>query len=359
MTATFLAQALTLRKADYRYFWNSLMIVFPSERVIEDIGDHRSREDRVEKWQGGKTQVTMFLRAQEEYLSRWDCIEFDGPMPFIGNAFTGWHGSSVRVAPFLPGQDMKESFYMELQDGMRAYDQVLNSFKLMCDRGTRLSEWNILANRNGGGYKGLVNRKRLSTRVDVAFPVLLVMLHSEVDGERRVLLQERTMFNASDQFGTYSNISGRLTDVDVCVALGKAPPVAFESDDDAVATQKFNAITGLKAGMMLEAAMWKAGAVREVSEELALEVRGERLEEQAAFRLDREKHSLDFRIFSLDLSADEWQQIRKRRPQSKLSPFGLDDLKKHHRDNKFNQLLQRHFYDLMLPIYQNNLKIDA
>jgi hypothetical protein len=349
---------LTLREADHRSFWKSLKIVFPSERIIKDIGDHRTLEDRVAKWRGGKTQVTMFLRAQEEYLSQWDCIEFDGPMPFIGNAFTGWRGSSVRVAPFLPGQDMKESFYMELQVGMRAYDQVLDSFKLMCEQGARLSEWNILADRRGE-YRGLVNRKRISKKVDVAFPAMLIMLHSEVDGQRRVLLQERTMFNSSDQFGTYSNISGRLTDVDVCAALGKAPPVAFESDDDAVATQTFNGITGLRAGMTLETSMWRAGAVRELSEELALQVAGQRLEEQGPLQFPLDKYVLDFRLFSLELSGGEWRQIRERRPQSKLSPFGLEDLKKHHRDHKFNRLLQEHFHDLMLPIYENNLKIDA
>jgi hypothetical protein len=354
MTATFLAEALKIREGDGRAFWQSLKIVFPSQRVIEDLIDHRSKDERVRRWHGGKTQVAMFLRAQEAFQSQWDCIEFDGPMPFVGNAFDGPRGASVRVAPLLPGQDMKNSFYMELKVGMFAYEQVLNAFKLMCERGTKLSEWNILANRKGGGYRGLVNRKRLAAKTDVALPVLLIMLHSEVEGARRVLLQERTMFNASDQFGTYSNISGRLTDVDVCVALGKAPPVAFESDDDLLATQNFNQITGLKAGAPLDPAMWKAGAIREIAEELALQIEANRLEEQAEFRLERNTHDLDFRIFSLELDAREWLQIKERRPQSQLTAFGLGDLREAHRDGKrFNRLLQEHFHDLIIPIYKN------
>ena len=365
-TATFLQEALEFRRAEGRDFWNQLQIVFPSRPVLKKLIDQRSDRDRLRNWEAGKRSVFEFLLSQNvDYLNRWECLEFDGNLPFVGNRFIRKDNEvvheSVRIAPTLPGGDMKSTYYIEFFRGMPAYDQVSNAFSLICTRSTGITEWDIYGRLEGGEfhYQGIVNRRRLNRRKKFCFPVVLIMLHADVETGHRSILQERTPYNGSSDIGTFSNISGRVTDMDVYVAKGLRPHVDFEYDyedkRDVVATAEFNDVTGIAVGDPLPPGTWEAAAIREAQEELGLEIAPDQLVPHCTYHLKREDRNLLFRIFSLELRrtpVDQLQIIEDSRPHVDLEPFDLNRLRQYHQEGRFNRLLQNKFEEVFLPIFR-------
>ena len=127
-TAMFLREALRLREQQKRGFWDELQIVFPSASVLGRVVEKdRIPNFRLKKWEVGKSALFRFLLSRgPDCLERWDCLEFDDNLPFVGNWFvvgqdSGERKSSVRVAPVLPGGDMRDSYTMEVFEGVKAY----------------------------------------------------------------------------------------------------------------------------------------------------------------------------------------------------------------------------------------------
>jgi 8-oxo-dGTP pyrophosphatase MutT (NUDIX family) len=290
-------------------------------------------------------------------------LEFEGNLPFVGNWFISERNASVRVAPILPGCDMKKSYYMEVFKGMEAYTQLAQAFSVICSRSSRVVEWDIYGQFKEGElqYQGIVNRQKWDELGQIGrfcFPIVLIMLHADIEGGPKSILQERTIFNASDDIDTFSNISGRVTDMDICTAkaLALPPYIDYQDTDDDIATTAFNDRTNMKPGDPLPPGTWEAAAIREIREELGLRVTPDRLKHHCTYHLKRANGDLFFKIFSLKLrrtlNVDELEIIEDSRPYVKLSAFDLPLLRNYHENSRFNRLLQREFEKVFVSIFR-------
>jgi 8-oxo-dGTP pyrophosphatase MutT (NUDIX family) len=364
-TAEFLKKALEIREQQRLGFWQQLQIVFPSQPVLNTIiEEHRVPEERCQMWKAGRSSVFAFLLAQgPDKFDHWVCLEYNGNLPFVGNRFVSRRNTSVRVAPILPGGNQKKTFYMEVFEGMPAYEQLLDAFSVISHRSMRVVEWNIYGRLAKGEfrYQGLVNRLRLGTRKQYCFPVALIMLHAETEKGHCSILQKRTIYNAFDDVETYSNISGRVIDLDVFAVKAKSPDEEYfernyrEDQGDFNATRDFNRQAGMARNEVVELDVWQETANREIREELGLDVTRNPLVHRTSYLLPRDDGDLLFQIFSLKLArdpdCDELEIIQKRRPHVSLSDFDYHDLVQFQKEGRFNRLLQHKFEEVFLPIF--------
>jgi 8-oxo-dGTP pyrophosphatase MutT (NUDIX family)/nucleotide-binding universal stress UspA family protein len=348
------------------FFWERLDIIFPSLSTLQKVVDQRNFTDRKESWDNGKWTVTQFLRNQGvAHFDRWSCKEFDGNLPFIGNRFIGKLNKSIRFSPQLPGCDQKESCYIEVFEGMRVYNQLNLSFDLILAKSTTLEEWIIFGKSEPDvrepffKYHGIVIREEIETvksRCD--FPIIMVVLYTKTYTGIRIVLQERTEYNASSDIQTWSNISGRLTHYDVYPEKEKDIRCGelFHVRDHMFATAVFNKQLDLKKGDILSNDSWIAAAKREIQEELGLTVENDRIGYHRSVYYKRpDGYGLHFRIYSLELKQDmtnELVQIKKARPYAGLHAFSRTDLVKYKEEKKLNKLLDTRFDDVFGKIFQ-------
>lgn len=391
----YLHAAHEIRVEQHRGFWKKLQVVFPSERVVELTEDQaRTKADRVEAWHRGQRSVFEFLLGfSREHQLEWDCLEFSGLLPFVGQRYMTADRKTIRIAPILPGGDVKESFYMEVFAG-KAYDQLSNSFDFIIGKSKLFVEWNLRGTlkRERFQFDGLVSRRQIDECVKAekaagrhapCFPVVLVMLHVRLGVPRRAVLQERTRYNAASDHGKLSNISGLMVDHDIFQAL-IAEVGTPRPSDDYLRKNYLSSPDPLTASLAflhetrphvtlnqpispetMERA-WRAAAVRELYDELGLRVRPEDLQlERTNCKFERSDmdppRDLLFQIFSLDLSTstDDGRDdtllkfIQTARPNSALQLFTMDEMKKAHASGqRFNSLLQKKFKEIFLPIYK-------
>ena len=233
----YLDAAIEIRRNRHivNYFWKSLRIVFPTLEIVSLVEDERTGSVTTDKWHQGRRTVFEFLLGQGiEHQIEWECLEFPGLLPFVGQRYG--QEESIRVSPILPGLDAKKSYYMEVFKGSEVYDQISNSIDVIINKGRPIVEWNLYGVMRGGDFcfKGIVSRKRhdhdvviQSTIPDTpCFPVVLVMLHVE-SIRHSAVLQRRTRFNAAGDFDKISNISGVMTEQDVFTTLSINPSRAF------------------------------------------------------------------------------------------------------------------------------------
>jgi 8-oxo-dGTP pyrophosphatase MutT (NUDIX family) len=235
---------------------------------------------------------------------------------------------------------------------------------------TSISEWDlfgrIITNEDDEpqfSYGGIVNRAKISLELkntqgfsEFCFPVVLIMLYTERFGDFKSVIQERTPYNATSDIGTFSNISGRISTDDVHEPGGKGNYFTLSFDSSAlVATNKFNAFCGWSAGKILPDSIWKQAAIRELEEELGLDVSPERLKLRGSHYLQRDDGNLYFQIYSLLLLSDvslnkhELDIIGQRRPYVSLKEFTFPELEGLWRQKKLNRLLQNKFLDVFVP----------
>jgi len=371
-TADFLQKALKIRQAQANdhSFWRQLSIIFPSKFLLGKMKEeNRTYGTRLNSWERGRRSVFQFLLGQGSgCLAQWECLEYNDSLPFVGNRFITIGGASVRVAPILPGADMKETYYMEMFRGTKAYDQLSDAFIAIRNNSTRMIEWDLFGKRDKEEFciHGIINRKSLhEIMFNYCLPVVLVILYAEEVTGYKVLLQKRVFYNASSDIGTFSNISGHLTDRDVYTAEKKDPPPTWtgEQKTNVAAIYEFYKRTGLTKGCRLSKDIWETAAIRELKEEIGLEVTNDRLKYHCSccFGDDdcskcAESHKLFFNIFSLKLRGivdmDEVQQIKTLRPRANLFPFDLIRLQQYYQQKKFNRLLQVRFKSTFLPIFE-------
>ncbi|MCB9284369.1 MAG: NUDIX hydrolase [Lewinellaceae bacterium] len=397
-TTKFLEEALKERG---NKFWDELQIVFPNIKIIEAIKDKRDIEIRKNRWEGAKRSLFLFLieQTKDQGLNNWQCLEFDGNIPFIGNKLIG-KNSVIRIAPILPGEDAKDVFYIEIPKKTDAFNQLEKTFNRVCELSRPLTERLVYGALNPTGnnivYKGLVERKNYknftqeSADENFYFPVVLVMLHTQkFGGKRYSILQKRTELNATEDIGKYSNISGRLIDLDVLrsssnanlvhqylESISKILPHSHEKNQDADIDEKKSAFEDmLKQENIFEISLaaWKQAAIREIREELGLFIDESRLEfQEIAPPLPKKGYSLFFTIFSLDLNPKELESISKLRPDASLKLLSLyeiealwhqgksNDLKPREQDNdksktnelRLNDLLHNNFEGIFKPIFE-------
>ena len=369
----YLHAALEIRRNHHNYFWQSLRIVFPTLEIVSLVEDERTGSVTTDKWHRGRRTVFEFLLGQGiEHQIEWECLEFPGLLPFVGQRYG--QEESIRVSPILPGLDAKKSYYMEVFKGSEVYEQIYNSIDVIINKGRPIVEWNLYGVMRGGDFcfKGIVSRKRQDHDVVIqstipdtpCFPVVLVMLHVE-SIKHSAVLQRRTRFNAAGDFDKISNISGVMTEQDVFTTLSINPSQDFveryylnEQTDDQSASLDFVKETGERIKInqkIFEEDMegaWREAAIREVYDELGLKIRQQDLVNQGSCTIHRDHKELLFGIFSLKLSRNDFKVIQEIRPRSALQPFSLDDLRKLHRIQALNALLQKEFDRVFVPIYE-------
>jgi hypothetical protein len=191
------------------------------------------------------------------------------------------------------------------------------------------------------------------------------MLYMQEFEQTKSVLQKRTIFNASDKYDTYSNISGHLCieDITNSETLGnfykkiteKTRKNNISTHDDVLeesflASQIFEKMIGWKPNTKVEDIVWERAALRELNEELKLSIQDEsRLSFQQAYHL--QDANLYFRIYSLLITREEFNQIREQQPHASLEIFGLADLRIKHRNNELNRLLQNKFDEIFVPLF--------
>lgn len=377
-TPDFLETALRERAKFGKGFWNKLQIIFPAESSLAKIiEENRTGEQRKNKWLGGRSNVYRFLLGHgQENINKWECLEYSGDLPFVGNKCLIGGIESIRVQFIIPPHDIREIFTIEVFRGTEAFDQISGTLEYITNSCSRVIEWTIYGDMINSKFcfSGLFNRKNLNAVVknypgNICFPVVLVMLYSKTGGKYKSILQFRTIYNATSDPNTFSNISGRLIDQDVFSAKNIAVPdhylrkfyslaVRYDIDAESTISNEFLEVNNIGYDMILPELTWKEAAIREVHEELGLEISKERLDYQSKYLLERPErgYSLFFKIFSLYIEQsannNEIETIRQSRPYSNLHPFNLSDLKQMHRERELNALLQRKFTEVFLPIFK-------
>lgn len=375
-----LERALRKRQRQGKGFWTSLMVVFASKEFLDKLPEERSTsgtsrtpDQRSALLEAGKSAVARFLLAHgKDCPEQWSCHEYPGQLPFVGCLFRVGDQSLLRIALILPGIDMKEAFYIELASGSTPFfEQLHKALTIVCNNSTPLVEWVLRGRgeRHTYAVDGLVNLTRLDAAWDACVPVVLVILNLRGAQGRVALLQKRTLYNAADKFETYSNLSGWVTDRDLLDALDVIPTPNYlarsyeKKNSDAGAWENFMILTGHgEVEMSLDPTqdglcrrMYEAAARRELYQELGLmseEIVNLNFQRYFHYNKNPGPHLL-FGIFSLELTHEQINQIRIRRPYAELRPFSCADLHQAHDNILFNRLLQARFADLFLPIFKS------
>ena len=360
-------------------FWNNLEVIFPCESFLEKMIDQysldkNSAEVRRQRWLSGKKAISKFIFSQKpEDRDHCQHLEFNGNLSFIGNWFQGKkNNATIRFAPILHGADQRDTYYIEVQKGMPAYDKLAHAFEAISTRSREIVEWRIYGQLKGSHfqYLGIVNWKNLQQIIETnhktCFPVVIIIVYAPLAaGACRVFLQKREKYNAADRIGKFSNISGYVTDNDVYKAMNLHEVIdnltyknsKEKCDNDIASTQEFNNWTNLKRGDPFNFDIYKETAIREVNEELGLKITTERLRDHGAIKLKRDDKNLFFKIYSLELRLgdDELKLIKRFRPHAALpepqKSFTIKKLCQYHEKEQFNDLLQQKF-DFFLSIFR-------
>jgi 8-oxo-dGTP pyrophosphatase MutT (NUDIX family) len=359
-----LFQAIKVRRA----FWRKIQVVYPNRTNLQQLIDERQiPSECLNEWEASKIRIQNFyLRHAGQLLPHWECLESVQDLSFIGSRYKYNEQAYIQFTPLLLGSDPHDTKQIIISNNISLFDQisraidavVLHSAKILH---SGLPEWDLLGQYDQGifRYLGILNRAQVANPPELeglAFPVVLIVLYVRTFLGTRLVLQERTIYNSMNDTGTYSNISGRLCTDDV-VSLHPGHFWVDFTTSNIVATNAFNDFSNLREGDVLDEIVWRRAAVRELQEELGLDIDYDRLEKRFTCYLEREKRgNLFFQIFSLQLSQelhnDELALIEQRRPDASLNQYRIKDLWHVYNERKFNSLLQAHFTDLFLPLFQ-------
>lgn len=372
-TQTFLSHALEARGNKP---WQELKIIFPSRQIVELISDERDTPNRLNIWEGTRRSLLLFLIDHFQMASNrespWELLEYDHNLPFVGNLLIGQSGV-IRISPILPGKSAKYVYYTEILDGTLAYEQVEEAFYKICEMSLPINEHIVYGKLEGEQllFSGIIRRTEFdefieqTAEVNFSFPVVLIMLHHLKHGVRYSVLQQRTELNASGDKGKYSNISGRIIDFDI---INAAQDLALLQQyknmiielmrksaelEEADVLKIFTDLGVLNEGKYVPEDTWKQAAIREIKEELGLDISPARLVSHRSEPLPRKGHTLYFKIFSLDINSEELTSIGRQRPDSALGKFTLDQLEELHDSERLNKLLQKRFPDIFKPIFED------
>lgn len=363
-TRYYIKEALELRKGNGADFWEKLFIVFPSERILDLVLEQdRSQNARKNEWENSKRETLTYLEGLgQECVDRWSCLECDHNFTFWGNLLVKDDKTRmIRVAPLIPGPDLKKLNYLTFYPGMDGYNHFSEAIDVMIAGSSSITEWDMFGyvdDENGQRFRygGICNRSRLNDLPDRFWmPVVLVVLHTGDLGKLEICLQLRSIFNAIDGFNTYSNIAGRiciddmLQNRDQVVKIQKGIIDDLKtrendnpSDEYRLATFYFNnSQTTFRYGTLVNDDVWKRTAVREIREELGLHIKPSRLTKRKLHTL--ESRNLYFTVFSLRIDDKELDSISSSRPHANIARQDVDQIKQLHKKEKLNRLLQNEY----------------
>ena len=403
-TKDFLNKALLKRGGK---FWDELKIIFPSREVLKKIQDERSFSDRETQWVIARRDLIVYLlqKSSENRDNKleWECLEYNGNLPFIGNYFEYRDGEKenlVRVAPLLPIPDssknsklkvdkplekgLKRVYYMEIFQKMGdPYLQIHNAFKLISLSAKTIYEWTMFGEPPEIGrpveFTSVVEITQEADQIEESrkrgleccFPVVIVILFVETYGVREIFLQKRTEFNSTSDLGKFSNLGGRVIDLDLIDLADTTKFHKYNQKKSLLIENISETRTTLKPKISrllqelevidrreaIPQAAWQRAGIREIKEELGLDLYASenRITFQHAETLNRMKEikrHQSFKVFSLKLKTEELESIKQVRPSANLKPFSEKTLRQHHKWKIFNSLLQRRFYQVYMKIFK-------
>lgn len=367
LAESYLLPALERRHALGKGFWNRIVVIFPAAASVARVREeNRLPEERLQQRASGLRTVISLFRAKEPTGSHWTVLEYEDNLPFVGNWMGDGPRNSIRLAPLMPGCNVDETFVVELPQSTAAYAEAYRSFITIEQKSTPVGEWNLLGTEVAGEYHWSQIISRSETPEEVrreAFQaVVLVLVHGITSRGHKVFLQLRSHLNGSTALGLYSNISGKVTVQDAYAAAGVDPPDLVSPEDGPALMWDIQERAVLKPDQELPREVWLRAAIREVDEELGLEIDKSRLKDHGHMTLIRSgrRHSLYFRIFSLQLrtvrqgqrTIAEINQIRQNRVGSGMDRgYSLRDIIGLKQGQRLNDLLAVNL-DRFLEIYQ-------
>ncbi len=360
-------------------FWERLDIIFPNEKFLNQwVEEDKDWKTRRRRWEEGKRTVLQFLEATaSEYAMQWNCWETESNLTFWGNRLLKGDMEILRLAPLLPGPDLKDLRYVTFHKGIDGYHECSEALDIMLAGSMSIAEWDLIgrcSNSRQFTYAGIAKRSYLKhLNGSFCMPVVLVILYMD-DALKglQLLLQKRSIFNATDQHGKFSNISGRVCIADTSddpqqtaqyyMAISHKSQGCKDPGGEAdLATQAFNIESGWKKGMVLDNAVWERAVVREIREELGLE-----FQDRSRIEYLRDYHLLDsinklnlyFKIHALQITREELDKIRSRRTRCDLRETKMETLDQYFTDGELNHFLQQHYHDVFKPIFKDTLRIE-
>jgi len=375
-TRDYLETALKERKGK---FWDKLDIIFPSEKFLNQwVEADKDSETRLNNWKEGKRTVLQFLEAvAADHVTQWNCWETESNLTFWGNRLLKGNEEIIRLAPLMPGPDLKNLRYVTFHRGIDGYQECSDAFQIMMAGSISISEWNLIGNcfNNEFTYTAVAKKSRLKDFGPSFYtPVALVIVYMEDTprGGMKLLLQHRTIYNSTDHYGGYSNISGRVTVSDILndpkqisqyyMKISNKLKSQIELDcstETDFATKAFNNVSGWQNGKSIQKEIWERAVVREIREELGLEIIPARIQHFICYPLNNNSSGINlyFKIHAFQITREEFLVIRSKRPRCELKEFNMNELRAHWGNRKLNQFLQLHYKDVFEPILQNKLKI--
>jgi hypothetical protein len=375
-TLKHISDALIIRKNNNQNFWDDLKIIFPSVEYLKRVFDHLTINERKRIYDNCRRDLSNFLLGSYyDNKNQWELLEYEKNLPFIGTKLIsfskdGEEQKKLRIAPILVGESIKKTHYIEIWEGMSAFTEVDGSFEILCNNSSIITEWNLYLDKgidNHLIFNGLIERKNFQTIKNHYIPVVLVVLHENFQGRDQLVLQLRDKYNSRTDFDKFSNISGRLIDLDVFEALGIKPSEEYinkRATQNGKLDHLFKQETNFRLNDQFEdIKFWKTAAIRELEEEVNLKVTEDKLipcGDLLEVPYDNDNNHLLFRVFSFNLDGTGGLSkidIEKSRPNINLHYFDLTKINLEFHNNKFNRLLHSHYKSFFLPLFTKELKI--
>ncbi|WP_433598966.1 S1 family peptidase [Nocardia sp. CA-135953] len=341
--------------------WHTLRIYYAASAILEtllpadsDVGQFRHRLN------AGSRTMQMLLNSRGQAMAKNSRIsEFSFIPPFIGTWFHSDRKSYFRVSPRFPDKPREQRIFFKVNAESELGQDLLDLHSRLKESSRDLFERTLwLRQLPGARHISVSGLHSSSPAVDnLRLATSLVILHAETAGARRLILQERTVFNSLDSAGTLSNLSARVFESDLSAfdpsaTLTIAPR---EEDDEAVTTRAFRAV-GIGPNSTPPRGLFTIASARECLGGLGLVIDPARFVWRTNTELTLGSKRLYFEIFTLALErspVDEVSLISKTRPYANMRFIAKDEIVRLRRDTpaRLNTLLRERLHDIFMPIF--------
>ncbi|MFF0039329.1 serine protease [Streptomyces mirabilis] len=358
--ADLLDRAWAIRTARGLGPWLELTVYYAVESllpVIDPASTHVT--ERSQRRSASTKTVRMLLNSRESMAVQRRLAEFSFAIPFTGAKLGEGGETRYSLALNFPGQQGEDRAYFQVSAHSEFGHQAAKVFGLLREHSRELFEREVWLAKGDpstsatlGGLYG-----HHPTDLTLRMATALVVLHAETAGRQGLLIQKRTVFNARDEAGRYSNVSGRLLESDLCGldTRGELTVARREDSDEVVTTRIFRQL-GLHTSTPLPRRAYLLALVRECLSGLGLTVDEDRFVWHTECELTVGTKRLAFQIFSLELTrgpVDEVTLIQEQRPYANIRFMSRSEIENmaQHSPDRLNTLLARNMYETFIPIF--------
>ncbi|MFD6194319.1 serine protease [Streptomyces sp. NPDC060275] len=360
--ADFLDRAWAIRSARGLGPWQELSVYYAAESLLPLLDPQATDPTlRSQRRSASTKTVKMLLNSRSALALDRRISEFSFTVPFTGAKLGYGDRTRYKLALKFPGQQSSERTFFVVNPTSEFGQQATDVFRMLREHSRDLFEREVwLAKADTAApatLAGLYSHQPEDPLLRMA--TALVILHAETAGQQRLLMQQRTVFNALDSAGRYSNLSARLLESDLC-GLDPHAKLAVSSREDAdeVVTTRIFRELDLHAPIPLPRRAYVLALIRECLSGLGLSVSPDRFVWHTECELAVNKKRLSFQIFSLELSrgpVDEVALITMLRPYSNMRFMGRAEIAEMAKDRpeRLNTLLTHNLHQTFIPIYES------